>query len=73
MKTITFQLDDLTCPSCADHIKKVMTGQSGVLETKVLYNSQKVKISFNEAVGDTKDYEEILKKFGYIVKSKKIA
>ncbi|MDP4083280.1 MAG: heavy metal-associated domain-containing protein [Bacillota bacterium] len=73
MKTITFQVDGLTCPSCAQHIEKVMTGQKGVQETKVLYNAQKVKISFDETVGNSSEYEEILNKLGYDVKSQKIA
>lgn len=73
MKTVTFQVDGLTCPSCAQHIEKVLSGQKGVQEIKVLYNAQKVKVSFDELIGNSSEFEEILNKMGYDVKSQKIA
>lgn len=73
MKTVAFQMEGLTCPSCIKKIEKVMSNQNGVEEVKVLFHSQKVKITFDELVGTPEEYAVILKKLGYPVQSHKIA
>lgn len=73
MKNITFKVDDFICPSCVQKIEKVMPAQPGVKEVKVLFNAAKVKILFDEAVGDPDQYEGVLVKLGSDVLSKKIS
>jgi len=73
MKTVSFQMEGLTCPSCIKKIEKVLSNQMGVKEVKVLFNAQKVKLSFEETQGSPEEYAEILKKLGYPVQSQKIA
>jgi copper chaperone len=72
MSQVIFQMEDLSCPSCIQKIEKVLSKQKGIEEVNVLFNAQKVKISFNEAAGNIEDYEDTLKKLGYTPKSSKI-
>lgn len=44
----TFQLEQLTCPSCIKKIEAALTNQEGVTEVKVLFASSKVKVSHND-------------------------
>jgi copper chaperone len=44
----TFQLEQLTCPSCIKKIEAALTNQEGVSEVKVLFTSSKVKVSHND-------------------------
>jgi copper chaperone CopZ len=73
MKMITYQMEGLTCPSCVYQVEKIMSIQPGVQEVKVLFNAQKVKITYNEENGNPKEFESILEQLGYIIKSQKIA
>jgi copper chaperone len=73
MKTITFQVDEFICPSCVQKIEKAMPAQPGVHEVKVMFNAAKVKILFDESVGNPENYEAVLVKLGSDVLSKKIS
>ncbi|MDF2960978.1 MAG: heavy metal-binding protein [Paenibacillus sp.] len=46
----TFQLEQLSCPSCIKKIEAALTDQGGVSEVKVLFTSSKVKVSHNDLV-----------------------
>jgi copper chaperone len=46
----TFQLEQLTCPSCVKKIEAALTKQEGVSEVKVLFTSSKVKVSHHDPV-----------------------
>lgn len=50
MKAATIQLETLTCPSCMQKIEGAVKGLDGIdKETlKVLFNSSKVKVNFDE-------------------------
>ena len=69
MKTIRFQLETLTCPSCINKIESVMNREKGVEEAKVLFNSSKVKVSFDENIINAEALAELIKKLGYPVLS----
>lgn len=67
MTTVKFQLEPLTCPTC---IKKIETGLSrmdGIEEAKVMFNSSKVKATFNEEQVSADDIKETIEKLGYAV------
>ncbi|WP_077620560.1 heavy-metal-associated domain-containing protein [Bacillus sinesaloumensis] len=72
MKTATYQMEELSCPSCIKKIEKALSKQEGVEDVKVLFNSGKVKVTYQEGEVNPNQYKEILTKLGYPVLSTKI-
>lgn len=69
MKTIRFQLETLTCPTCITKIEGALNKESGVEEAKVLFNSSKVKVKYNSEEVSSEQLEEIIEKVGFPVLS----
>ena len=69
MKTAKFQLETLTCPSCITKIESVLSKEDGVEEAKVLFNSSKVKVNYDEDKVTSADLSTLIKKLGYPVLS----
>ena len=71
MKKAVVQLDTLTCPSCVQKIDNAVKGLDGVEKesVKVLFNSSKVKLDFDEDKVSTEDIEKAITALGYEVKS----
>lgn len=67
MKTIKFQLEPLTCPSCIKKIETRLGKIAGVEEAKVMFNSSKVKATFNEESVKAEEIKETIEKLGYPV------
>lgn len=65
IKTTRFQLETLTCPSCITRIEGVLNKEPGVENAKVLFNSSKVKIEFDEKKVSTDRLAEVIKKVGF--------
>lgn len=73
MKTIRFQTEALTCPSCIKKIEGALTRQAGVQEATVLFNSSKVKVVYDEAVIAAEQLQNTITGLGYEVLSSKIS
>ncbi|HJV47281.1 MAG TPA: heavy-metal-associated domain-containing protein [Bacillota bacterium] len=71
MKNVSFQLEELTCPSCVKKIETMVKGLKGVLEVKVLFNSSKVKVSYNETVIQDQEIGKNISALGYEVLGQK--
>ncbi len=69
MKTVKFQLETLTCPSCIQKIEGVLNKEQGVEEAKVLFNSSKVKIQYDDDEVTSERLKELIEKVGYPVLS----
>ncbi|NMB43937.1 MAG: metal-binding protein [Clostridiales bacterium] len=71
MKKAVIQLDTLTCPTCVQKIDSAVKGLDGVEKesVKVLFNSSKVKLDFDEDKVSTEDIENAITALGYKVKS----
>lgn len=65
MKTIRFQLETLTCPSCITRIEGVLNKEPGVEKAKVLFNSSKVKIEYDEEKVSSDRLAEVIEKVGF--------
>ncbi|WP_223266508.1 heavy-metal-associated domain-containing protein [Gelidibacter gilvus] len=65
MKTVRFQLETLTCPSCITRIEGVLNKEPGVEKSKVLFNSSKVKIEYDEEKVSSDRLAEVIKKVGF--------
>jgi len=70
MKKATIQLETLTCPSCVLKIESAAKALDGVAKesVKVLFNSGKVKLDFDEKKLSVEDIEKAIAALGYEVK-----
>ncbi len=73
MKTVRFQLEVLTCPSCINKIEGVLKKEDGVENAKVLFNSSKVKVEYNEEKTSADKLAGLIEQLGYPVLSQKAA
>ncbi|MEC5424553.1 heavy-metal-associated domain-containing protein [Virgibacillus sp. C22-A2] len=67
MKTIKFQLEPLSCPSCIKKIEGKLGKMSGVEEVKVMFNSSKVKATFDQDKVTSDELKSTIDKLGYPV------
>lgn len=73
MRTASFVTEPFTCPSCIKKIENVVGKIDGVESTKVLFNSSKVKVDFNEGVVSADEIAKSISGLGYPVLSQKVA
>ena len=69
MQKATIQLETLTCPSCMQKIENGVKSLDGVSKEslKVLFNSSKVRVEFDDEKVSIKDNEHVIDKLGYEV------
>ncbi|HHT90228.1 MAG: heavy-metal-associated domain-containing protein [Bacillota bacterium] len=69
MKTATIQLETLTCPSCLQKIEGALKKLDGVDQesTKVMFNSGKVRLNFDEDTISIDQIKEAITTVGYEV------
>lgn len=67
MMTKTYQLETLTCPSCTMKIEGSVKKMVGVEKVEVLFNSSRVKVSFDEAVQNSDEIKNTIEKVGFNV------
>ena len=73
MQTAQFVTEPFTCPSCITKIENVVGKVDGVDTAKVLFNSNKVKVSFDENLVSAEAIAESISSLGYPVLSHKVA
>lgn len=71
MTTTTFQLEQLTCPSCIKKIETALNNKDGVSEVKVLFTSSKVKVSHDEKLVDAGGIGKIISGLGFHILNSK--
>lgn len=71
MSKAILQLETLTCPSCIKKIESTLTKTPGVEIAKVIFNSSKVKIEYQEAQVVINELKETIERLGYEVLSTK--
>ena len=69
MKSISYQLENLTCPSCITKIEGILNKTDGVDRAKVLFNSSKVKVAYDEDKTSAEHLAKLIEKLGYPVLS----
>ncbi|WDN59283.1 heavy-metal-associated domain-containing protein [Streptococcus parasuis] len=72
MQKATIQLETLTCPSCMQKIENGVKSLDGVdkKSIKVLFNSSKVRVEYDDEKVSIKDIENAIYKLGYeVIKS----
>ncbi|NMD70835.1 heavy-metal-associated domain-containing protein [Bacillus sp. DNRA2] len=73
MSLASFQLEELTCPSCIKKIESSLQKIDGVASVKVMFNSSKVKTEFDATLVNATVLEETIKKLGYEVLLTKVS
>lgn len=71
MKTITYQLDTLTCPSCVAKIEKMMKKTKGIKESEVLFNTSRVRATFDDSALESEEIVNKIERLGFSVLSEK--
>jgi len=72
MQKATIQLETLTCPSCMQKIENGVKSLDGVdkKSIKVLFNSSKVRVEYDDEKVSIRDIENAIDKLGYeVIKS----
>ena len=72
MQKATIQIETLTCPSCMQKIENGVKSLDGVdkKSIKVLFNSSKVRVEYDDEKISIKDIENAIDKLGYeVIKS----
>lgn len=69
MQKATIQLETLTCPSCMQKIENGVKSLDGVdkKSLKVLFNSSKVRVEYDDEKVSIKDIVNAIDKLGYEV------
>lgn len=67
----TYQLETLTCPSCAHKIEGTVKKLKGIKEVEVLFNASKVKVNFDESIIDGSEIRTTIEKLGFDVLGEK--
>ena len=73
MKKVVFGLEPLSCPSCIKKIEGALKKIEGVKEVKVLFNSNKTRVEFDENIVLADTLQKIIVKLGYPVLSQKFS
>lgn len=72
MEKRIFQLNQLTCPTCAKKIETVLKKTNGVAEVSVAFTSSKVKVEYNETLVEAVELIDKIHRLGYrVMESKK--
>lgn len=69
IKTLRFQLETLTCPSCITRIEGVLNKEPGVEKAKVLFHASKVKIEYDKKIVSADRLAEVIEKVGFPIVS----
>ena len=67
MKTITLQLETLSCPSCIRKIESALSSLNGVKEVRVLFNASKIKAQIDSAQSSAELLVETVENLGFKV------
>ncbi|NLB53531.1 MAG: heavy metal-binding protein [Syntrophomonadaceae bacterium] len=55
----------LICPTCAQKIEVAVKSMKSVKEVEVLFNASKVKVNFEEELGDGKEIKKTIERLGF--------
>ena len=66
-----YQLETLSCPSCMAKIQGMLKKTDGILESEVLFNSSRVKVSYDEAKITSDAIKDRIGRLGFAVLSEK--
>lgn len=71
MTSKTYQLETVSCPSCIAKIEGMLKKTAGIAASEVLFNTSRVKVSFDENVITSEDIKKKINNLGYKVLGEK--
>ncbi|WP_312643268.1 cation transporter [Hydrogenoanaerobacterium sp.] len=71
MTNKTYQLETVSCPSCIVKIEGMLKKTAGITSSEVLFNTSRVKVSFDEAVVSSEEIKSKIDKLGYKILGEK--
>ncbi|WP_019640332.1 heavy-metal-associated domain-containing protein [Paenibacillus fonticola] len=66
-----YQLETVSCPSCIVKIEKMLSKTAGVHSSEVLFNSSRVRVSFDDNEISSEAIKSSIVKLGYKVLGEK--
>lgn len=73
MRTARLTTEPFTCPSCVTKIEGALSRTPGVKDASVLFNSNKVRVTFDEAEVTADELATVVTRLGYPVLATKVA
>jgi len=73
MKKAVFTMEPFSCPSCIKKIEGTLGRVDGVDEVKVMFNSGRVRVSFDANKTNPEALESTLSRLGYPALSTKVS
>lgn len=67
MRTVKLTTEPFTCPSCITKIEGTVGRLDGVEEVSVMFNSSKVKVTFDENRTTAEEIAQVITGLGYPV------
>ncbi|MFT0763291.1 heavy-metal-associated domain-containing protein [Scrofimicrobium sp. R131] len=67
MKTVKLTTEPFSCPSCVAKIERLLAQTPGVESSQVMFNSSKVKVTFDEEQTSAQQLADAVTKLGYPV------
>jgi copper chaperone CopZ len=71
MRTVKFETEPFSCPSCAGEIESVVGKKDGVNATQVMFSSNKIKVTFDEGRISADEIAQSITKLGYPILGQK--
>ena len=71
MTSKTYQLETISCPSCIAKIESMLKKTEGVTSSEVLFNSSRVKVTFDENTITSEEIKNRIDKLGFKVLGEK--
>ena len=73
MRTVKLTTEPFTCPSCVRKIENVVGRTPGVEDVTVLFNSNKVRVTYDEGTVTADEIARTITDLGYPVLASKVA
>ena len=73
MRTARLTTEPFSCPSCVKKIEGALERTAGVQDASVLFNSNKVKVTFDEGQVSAEELAKVVTDLGYPVLATKVA
>lgn len=73
LRTATIRTEPFTCPSCITKIEGAVGAMPGVQDVRVMFNSGKAKVVFDEAVVSGEQIAATIDALGYRVTSTRVS